>query len=566
MDRLKDCIKKGPRVDSVVELPNHVDAAALWRSAYHESEKNQTALHARVAELERLQGHKETDEVATTLVSQNLRKRKPLRTNTLEDPHISPLKRAKTSTAAKKQGGIFLERATQNGDHYTLNDLGMTSPLVASTALRVNLGEDFLHQLYLLQQESSLVSPNPKNLALLLCRISECIWQLITESEQADNFRKAGDKIKYSAAMTENLAIPQSRTTFWDLYIARSSAIERVLPTLATTLRRLGHLPHSKSVESPVIHAFVKVFRGLLEMVCRLSTASYWFQNAAISGERKYTHSGRSEVTQSTKVVKPQYRTPCFRCKRRALTCDYASPTCTNCVKSREKCSLRRSKPTSAAIVPSIQKDVVQGLCKLAVTFFACLYEPVSIFPPIQDGCLFLLYEKVGQGLRAFTKDSEYDKVPQPDNGQTLIHHGPAVSNGDNREDEKVLEARAPHLIWILDRVQALVAKQYNMPNMETQVSHKAARTITIDTFRSSNEKLTVEARKKLQNTLVDVVFGSEADSPYKPALDRSHSPTDDDVSTSDLPDVEIQDWFKHEVWRIVGWDVLIEHIQWGED
>ena len=117
-------------------------------------------------------------------------------------------------------------------------------------------------------------------------------------------------------------------------------------------------------------------------------------------------------------------------------------------------------------------------------------------------------------------------------------------------------------LIDILEEVQSLTSKSYHGAGTISDISDKAVRIDAIDTFRNSTEPLIATARKTFQRTLCNSIFGDDSNTRFEPALKSIHPPDGDgaEIPTMDLPDEDVQTWFKHQVWRIVGWDVLIEY------
>ena len=359
-------------------------------------------------------------------------------------------------------------------------------------------------------------------------------------------------------------------------YIVKLSAVRTTLPLLFYTLRRFGQISHKCSGEDEVVYAFVNIFRHLLTTICTPSQADPHHGDSTFPIGRPKTSIRQPNNMIFTEEVGSPDSKSCAACKRRGIACDYNLPQCTNCVKTQISCTPASSKPTSDATVHLVQNVAAQELCRLAVTFFSAVCETTAnhetiqgtIREPIRDGCLFLFYKKVGQVLRAFTRNSEYSLPSHPSNNPNTRDQMSTELSREIQETEQFQEALAPILIKILQQVQPLVSESYRNTGTITQITDKIARNNDIDIFRNSTDSLMTTARKTLQRTLCNSVFGDESNTKFRPALKAPYPPDDDgnEFPTMELPDENIQTWFKHQVWRIVGWDVLIEGIKLGEN
>jgi len=81
---------------------------------------------------------------------------------------------------------------------------------------------------------------------------------------------------------------------------------------------------------------------------------------------------------------------------------------------------------------------------------------------------------------------------------------------------------------------------------------------------------LAKKVKMTLQHTLLNAVFGAQTGefmhALREPCFLSDNLNVDADVHTlASMDDGNVRDWYKHEIWRCVGWDVLINHIAWPE-
>ncbi len=120
-------------------------------------------------------------------------------------------------------------------------------------------------------------------------------------------------------------------------------------------------------------------------------------------------------------------------------------------------------------------------------------------------------------------------------------------------------EGQAPYLIWMLNRSQPFSSAITNSPDDRRQINMAQP--------DSSPNDLYEDARIRLQHTLVRAVFGEQAAASFEPALEPPHDPSEDELVTDfdkENETADVSDWFKNEVWRLVGWDVLRGNIARG--
>lgn len=179
------------------------------------------------------------------------------------------------------------------------------------------------------------------------------------------------------------------------------------------------------------------------------------------------------------------------------------------------------------------------------------------------EGFLCSILEHVGRALSLFVFKELYSNPDLRLNPVKL----PMPCNFDKehptREEiavaQRAAESEAKHLIWILERAIAF-ADQFERPSDETKNDM-----ISTETTLSGGpfQGILHRARTKLQNTLLKGIFG-ENEPEFRNSLRMPEPPPyslPEEFPSRAFSSAEIDpaEWFTQEVWRIVGWDVLLD-------
>lgn len=192
----------------------------------------------------------------------------------------------------------------------------------------------------------------------------------------------------------------------------------------------------------------------------------------------------------------------------------------------RKTQSAMSSSGERSATPPTVVK-----LCKLVITLLSNLDPTKPTHKEILEGYLYYLVTRVGKALESFTIGGRpYGIQRDADSFYTAAR------------DAEAFEAQAPYLIWMLNCTQQFSSR------------------ISLSTNA-------IDARIRLQNTLVRGVFGVQANAVFEPALEPPQCPPDDDIMKdidTQIGAADIRYWFKSEVWRLIGSDVLRKnHVEW---
>jgi hypothetical protein len=212
------------------------------------------------------------------------------------------------------------------------------------------------------------------------------------------------------------------------------------------------------------------------------------------------------------------------------------------------------------------EKDATPSrtLAHLLIAFFSALRKEDRSHREIFEGMLFVLTERVAKCLyyssfgRFRSPTIEGDIVPPPG------HDHPAVIARQETEASGIrLEARS--LITILERAIALAPFYLNSPLSSKPKNAKGSglvRSSTRTLQQASRSPLSTQARDRLQQTLVQCMFGDGEHDEFADVL-RMPARLGPAPNMPKVEDKDVGGWFSGEVWRLIGWDLLSREGQW---
>ena len=388
---------------------------------------------------------------------------------------------------------------------------------VVLTALRFfdahETGNNLLDSLRVLQRSSIATtgsSLRPKDLASILSNIADIICRHVSAIDLPVNSQNVTSTalLVPTPRLKEHVTYPQTEPE--DIIEQRLVPIGRTFPHFLTHLHTLSQFSGSGNLSGQIVYRFTNIFRVIFQRICDLAVA-----NAR-------SNQARSKTTKKRDGQNEQCATRSF--DKRPIT----SPT-------------------------------IMKLCKLAISMLFHLDSVKSTHKAILEGCFHLLVTRVGEVLKDFTIGRRSVGIQEDD---ATSRHSPRprgrrqlkISSAAN--DAEASEAQAPYLIWILSRTQRLCSR----------VSHDGDWQPEIAPPDSSRDALHDYAPIRIQHTLVRAIFGEGLAATFEPALEPPHTPPDDDIRTdfdTQIETADVKDWFKKEVWRLVGWDVLRGNIAW---
>ncbi|KAK1057698.1 hypothetical protein LTR33_013574 [Friedmanniomyces endolithicus] len=102
--------------------------------------------------------------------------------------------------------------------------------------------------------------------------------------------------------------------------------------------------------------------------------------------------------------------------------------------------------------------------------------------------------------------------------------------------------------------------------HLGANISAKTGKAKQSDNKCSMKGALALHAKDRLQRTLMNCIFGAEGLDEEDPFMDCLRMPSVTGQLHVPMPkvkDVEVQDWFKGEVWRLLGWEILSKEGHW---
>lgn len=289
----------------------------------------------------------------------------------------------------------------------------------------------------------------------------------------------------------------------------------RTVTSIVTAFNRLSHVDNDKSQEDKAIHAIVSMFKALLAGVVQLSEAETKKLIMAEDAAKK----SAAEKSKSTG------KTP------RVLN-----------IKEKPSISMYTMFLNSILDLLDPKNESHQGLFE---GFTYCVLDNVGA----------RMYHSVFGHARGETLEAEILKSNVP--GDPEDSGAPQKPCQD--EDLKQVRLEAPYLVALMDRVMGMaplyLGAAIDAKTGKPKQAHKRA---------SMKGALAVAAKDRLQRTLVTCIFGDSEGMTSDPFAESLKMPADKgSISIPKVKEVEVQDWFKEEMWRLLGWEILSKEGEW---
>ena len=424
-----------------------------------------------------------------------------------------------------------------------------------------------IHNLYLLQDVMAQRSSDHKELATVLCGVSAGICKLILAIHSSKDIKDAESSLVNESKIREHDGSAALSRPSEDVK-ATVLAIRRAFPNLLEGLHRLNSLPGGPQARGQVIWSLTRIFDVLLEQIYSLSTVRPPQPPKTAPRVPKSRTKTQVLVTAAQETQsRPKIRTPCQACRSRHRKCDDRVPTCRNCESWRTQCkrdihpisgNATSSKSSSPITSPP---ESVLTLCELVTTMMRCLDVTIPSHTEVLEGFLFLLLKRVGQALKVFVFDNGILQEPEVDGIGSTTPKGTATNH-------QAIQAQAPCLVYLLEQAQLFTInlnfQPQAIPNSTELPQKPRTPSSTPSTMTLSNH-----AQIRLQHTLLTAVFGNQTRSDFQAAFTAPTTPIGEIMTAKFGEGIRaegVQDWFKQEVWRIIGWDALKRAIQLGED
>lgn len=225
---------------------------------------------------------------------------------------------------------------------------------------------------------------------------------------------------------------------------------------------------------------------------------------------------------------------------------------------------LKKTKGKSNTNIPK-ESPSARSLAHFLIGLLGLLDESNAIHHRLFDGFVFILLERVGQRLYYCT--FKHHREANIEDSFTLLSSPPAMGKAGKEMEELGIRLEVKALILVLQRSMGLAPHHMSSAESKTpRSSNQLGRTLSLKTLPSApRTRLSTIAKDRLQRTLITCMYGNKSDDEFLDVLTKP-IPSMRVSSLLNVAKIEINDvdqWYKEEVWRLVGWDVLARDSGW---
>lgn len=310
----------------------------------------------------------------------------------------------------------------------------------------------------------------------------------------------------FSLAITQSISKIDAANPTRASLKASLTAVGRVVALITTATRRLSHANETEELHGPVVYAFVHMYANLL--------------------------SGLDEA--SDMVVQTM------------------APR-TMVALERPKSAKAKSKPK----VPGVKDHpVLDDLTSFLCGVIDLLDPKVKLHTALFEGLAFTVIERIGSSLFALVFKHAHGATIEE---ETALSDETPPTTAAQKHALAAARLQAPYLIHLLSRIMsASPAHLGSTRKVQAGTGRKGPKT-------SIKGVLAITAMERLQRTLVNCTFGTEGvdvDDPFMDCL-KMPGPSLQPLPMPNVKEAEVQDWFKEEVWRLLGWEILSREDGW---
>ncbi|MCJ1283974.1 hypothetical protein MMC26_003305 [Xylographa opegraphella] len=215
---------------------------------------------------------------------------------------------------------------------------------------------------------------------------------------------------------------------------------------------------------------------------------------------------------------------------------------------------------TSTTATDVATKSTHYHLCRLYLLMIATLDIEDAKHKVIMDSAMSFLLRLASVVLEAFVLDIENNLFSQ--RRKLRLRDNPQKKPGPLVVSLASMEAIAPYLVWLLERVLVLFRRlRRTMAEFDTDP-------IAIDRPLSAPPRkryaLSDRDKARLQNTMLHVVFPNDNTSLKDRFQEPSGLDSQADVPVPIVATTDVRKWYKREVWRILAWDIVAQSTEQG--
>ncbi|KAH9867205.1 hypothetical protein IAQ61_007797 [Plenodomus lingam] len=220
---------------------------------------------------------------------------------------------------------------------------------------------------------------------------------------------------------------------------------------------------------------------------------------------------------------------------------------------------VKKGKPAMVDHCPK-ECEAARAIAQLLVGFLGLLEKSDVNHQKLFDGFVFVLLERVGQRLYYCTFGHHRSTTVEV-NILSGLDHAKSVRTVKDESTALALRLELKSLVLILERAMGLAPYHMNpQTGRPIKTSAHLARTLSTKTLpTNSRARLSPIAKERLQRTLVTCMYGDAVEDEFLDVLTKP-VPAMRVGSLQNVAKVEdknVEEWYKQEVWRLVGWDVL---------
>ncbi|KAK4888876.1 hypothetical protein LTR27_012275 [Elasticomyces elasticus] len=297
------------------------------------------------------------------------------------------------------------------------------------------------------------------------------------------------------------------------------TAAGKAVVSLVVGINRLSHVTNGKNVQGQVMYSLVHMFASLLST---LETASEFEAEKA------------ARQTNAAVDKRPK--------------------------SSKGKAAAQPKQPNLKDI-PSLN----------LITCFLCgiidvLDPKVEIHTQLFEGFAYGTLDKLGARLYSSVfgharGPSIEDEIMASNKPDEIEDSGPDPSPSAVDMNASQVKMEAPYLVHLLTKMMNAAPTHFG-----AIISTKTGKAKQPNNKGSMKGALAIHAKDRLQRTLVNCVFGTEGVDEEDPFMDCLKMPSLTGQQPLPMPKIkepEVQEWFKAEVWRLLGWEILGKEGGW---
>ncbi|USP78102.1 phosphatidylethanolamine-binding protein pebp [Curvularia clavata] len=221
---------------------------------------------------------------------------------------------------------------------------------------------------------------------------------------------------------------------------------------------------------------------------------------------------------------------------------------------------------TKASLDVVKESGAAKSVAHLLISFVGLLEKNDDFHQKIFEGFAFMLFERVGKRLY-YSTFGQHRSSSIEENIMPIPEARGSVETFKRNCDALGMRLEAKALILVLERVMGLAPNHMNPQSLRAnQTPNRASRAMSIRTITtSSRARLSQLAKDRLQRTLLACLYGGKTDDEFLDVLTKPmpQMRLGQMQNVVKIEDEDVETWYKEEVWRLVGWDILAREGGW---